>query len=1161
MTTNDITVPISLSQGLDTKTDDKQVVQGKLLELENGVFTKVGAINKRHGLDQFPTAGIAGLIPTDGYTDGYTPIHSGDGIAVFNDELLLFADNKAYAFSEATDTWSDKGKLKSIAFQNRQILRTDNSQANPDSASLHGVTVIAWEDSRGGVRYSVIDTETGTFLVSDALVRTDAARPRVRAFNDRLYIFYVNRSAPSTGGHLFYRSVNPKTYLILDTQVSAASDLHVNNDVYDLRVIGHRMFLAYGASDGTHVRTDYFTEAMSLETPLDITDGYPAMTLSLFPDANENVWCTYINRLGAVRAFINNYANVNLVPLKTLTTDGYAVNVTGVVTNSTSGGVANIFWDTNPTNDANYLGDTSRYINKCTLTVPSIDPSTAVTSSVSIIARSLGLVSEAFFYNDAAYVAAVHNSTLQSTQFIIDSAGAVVGKISPHTSGAPSSNRILCQVEELGSGQFSYANTVKTKLTTLNSTDGTSTIAFTPLGLNITTLDFERRDVYTTAKINNNLLSTGGIIQSYDGLSFTEHGFAIYPEGTVTDSQPFTLVEIAVGGTVVLGHTLHEITDVWTISGNRITGGQFFQIGAGIFFYDVWFKVDGVGVPPASVPIVTGATAAIEVDILSTDSPLQVATKLATRLNGYATADGYAYTATVPTPGVAIARVTAGAATSTAPSANYTAPYGVGTNGNLSIGSYQYVAVYEWTDNFGQIQRSTTSEPVTAVISISGQSCSLRIPTLRITNKVGARGSVRIVLYRTEADGILFHRITSIISPIVNDPTVDSAVYLDNLSDAALIANDYLYTSGGVLDFFSPPSANIMVAWGNRIVLAGTEEPNRLFYSQLTGKGEAVGFSEELTIDVDSRGGDITALGVMDEKLIIFKHSSIFQMAGDGADNTGQNSSILGPVLVTSDAGCTNPNSVVTTSSGLMFQSGKGIYLLDRGGQVQYIGAAVEAFNEQTITSATLVPDTNQVRFTCSDGNALVYDYFFNQWSTFTNYRAVDSAVWKDRFVFVRSNGSIWKENDTFLDGSSYIKLRLVTSWLQFAGLQNFQRVKKVNILGDYKGKHKLWVQFSFDFNPSFIDDTIIDAFDLCDPGFWGDGDTWGSDSVWGGEFPLYQFSITPTKQKCQAMRISIEDVQSSDYNEGFSLSALTLLVGQKKGLFKGDQAKSMGNS
>ena len=36
------TIPILLTDGLDQKTDEKLVLPSKLLELENGVFTKAG---------------------------------------------------------------------------------------------------------------------------------------------------------------------------------------------------------------------------------------------------------------------------------------------------------------------------------------------------------------------------------------------------------------------------------------------------------------------------------------------------------------------------------------------------------------------------------------------------------------------------------------------------------------------------------------------------------------------------------------------------------------------------------------------------------------------------------------------------------------------------------------------------------------------------------------------------------------------------------------------------------------------------------------------------------------------------------------------------------------------------------------------------------------
>ena len=79
---------------------------------------------------------------------------------------------------------------------------------------------------------------------------------------------------------------------------------------------------------------------------------------------------------------------------------------------------------------------------------------------------------------------------------------------------------------------------------------------------------------------------------------------------------------------------------------------------------------------------------------------------------------------------------------------------------------------------------------------------------------------------------------------------------------------------------------------------------------------------------------------------------------------------------------------------GLMFKSEKGIYLLGRDFKVVYIGAAVEAYNSMTITSATLLADTNEVRFTTMEGRTLVYDYFHNRWATFTGQTAIDSVIY-----------------------------------------------------------------------------------------------------------------------------------------------------------------------
>src|SRR6185437_12680034 len=111
------------------------------------------------------------------------------------------------------------------------------------------------------------------------------------------------------------------------------------------------------------------------------------------------------------------------------------------------------------------------------------------------------------------------------------------------------------------------------------------------------------------------------------------------------------------------------------------------------------------------------------------------------------------------------------------------------------------------------------------------------------------------------------------------------------------------------------------------------------------------------------------------------------------------------------------------------------------------------------------IPNTTQVRFTLDNGTALVYDYFFEQWSVYTNISAVDACIFDSNFTYIQSGGSIFTEDQSvFTDNGSFIQLSLTTSWLSFAGVQGFQRVKQLLILGSYKSPHTLQVNVASDF-------------------------------------------------------------------------------------------------
>ena len=469
--------------------------------------------------------------------------------------------------------------------------------------------------------------------------------------------------------------------------------------------------------------------------------------------------------------------------------------------------------------------------------------------------------------------------------------------------------------------------------------------------------------------------------------------------------------------------------------------------------------------------------------------------------------------------------------------------------GTLPGGVYQYRVVYEWTDSRNQIHRSAPSliYPVTIAAT---KSVDITIPYLYITDRKGDRTNVVISVYRTEKAGTVFYKASSISAPNYNDTTVAgfTVTINDDLSDATLITRELLYTTGGVLENIAPPACKIIARFKNRLFLAGLEQKNVLWYSKEHVEGEAVNFSDVLKIKVDDTGGNITALGELDDKLIIFKASTVFALIGDGPLPTGAQNTFSVPQLIASDVGCIDPYSVVRTRLGLMFKSKKGIYLLDRGLQIQYIGAEVEEWNDLTITSASVVDEQNQVRFTTSEGRCLVYDLYFQQWYTFTNINAIDSAVWQGKYLFLKSTAEIWRETKgQYLDVDVPIISTYVLALLQFGQVQGFQRIFKINLLGENRGTHGLKIEVGYDYRDFYEERFIVYPDTVLFDSTWGDDTVWGeAGTLWGGNYDgVYQFQIRPRQQRCQALRLKVQDFFGSGAGTaGFAFSNVTAEVG-----------------
>ena len=509
--------------------------------------------------------------------------------------------------------------------------------------------------------------------------------------------------------------------------------------------------------------------------------------------------------------------------------------------------------------------------------------------------------------------------------------------------------------------------------------------------------------------------------------------------------------------------------------------------------------------------------------------------------------------------------------------------------------TYNWVAIYTYEDGSGNKHRSGISKQFSMPLSTGTgwDHVDMLVPMLNTTAKY--EGATNIELYRTEANGKIFYKVSdqdsTLTYPIPYNNKENFFILIrDDVPDSELKDNEVLYTTGGVLENTPVGSCKMVAAYHNRIFLGGLENnPDLLYYSKITtGAHIPAEFNDTLTIEVPKEGGDLKSLKKMDDKLIIFKERSIYMITGEGPNNLGQQNNFIEPQLISSDLGCKFANSVVFMPKGLMFMSQKGIFLLNRSLGLEYIGAAAEDYNHLTIVKAVTVSKKDEVRFQASDGPTIVYNYFLNMWYTSSVQRGVSSILLGDDFYLATVKDEVFKQVSTTSSfGGSMVPIKLETAWLSFAGVQGYQRVYRMLILGEYKSPHKLQIKIAYNYDEVWKDEKIIDVSGYTESYSYGGpiAQSYGSPISTGtGSHPggtaaiayggkdntQYQIRLNFAKQKCEAIKIQILELEGDPNTQagnqslsgpGFNLSNLSFIVGIKGGDFRIKQGRTFGST
>lgn len=1079
MSLNFSTVSIPFNQGLDTKTDDKLVLPGKLINLENGVFKEGGKIKKRNG---FNNLGTTNLADDSSFT-------SGEGLSTYKNELVLFANENLNTYSLTSGGWLERGDLKSIMLETNSIIDNNYTQNTQDMDVNSNLALYAWEDGRGGIRFTVQDLQTGARYINDTVLDANGDRPRVVSVQSWIYVFYRQAS------NLLAKRLTISTPTSIGGTITVKTDISSTNPNFDVQMLSENLLITYNdTSDEVHLF--YFLPNSNVigsvgtghGNEVTFTGEEAENCLNLYilnPETNDPIiMIAYHNTANGGRVAGREKMLLEQFAPTTLDNDNIDRS-DDFVDGDVNTGTDEITVTAHPflSNDRVQLTTTGTLPTGLSLATDYF----VIVQDANTIQLSLTSGPGAAVDITAAAGGGTHTATYQDPD------------VFHNITGIETTSNIVSWYYEV-TGTVEHDTYVKSNTVSSTGTVGTASVFKRSVGLGLEAFTY------------NDEMYIGFV---YDSTLQSTYFISELTSGTIMSRlHPSQAGGLTLRARLPRAHALG--TDKMIFASQK--KGRL-QAEDGTFF-----NQPGV------------MSTAIDFNDESRYDTEQLGESLYIGGGQLFQYDG----STVGEMGFHIYPEDVTLTQSA-------------SGGSMSDGTYSFRAVYEWVDAKGQRHRSAPSPAVAITVNGGGssQSVTATIPTLRLTEKSG----VAIHLYSTVDSGTIYFRTTSVASPTFNDTTVDDITITRTDDDTTLIGNEILYTTGGIVENIAPPACSIVALHNNRIFLSGLEDPNEIWFSKEYVNGEAVSFNDSFLRRTEAEGGAITQLASMDDHLVIFKNSSIYRQSGSGPDPSGFGSDFTEPQLVATDVGCTDPRSVVLTDTGLMFKSDKGIYLLDRSFRVNYIGADVEAFNDCTITSAILMDGENEVRFTIRDNKALVYNYYFKQWSTWTNYSAEAAVVWLGNYTHLKSSGLVRMEQDgVFLDNGVSIYLLIETAWIKLKGLQDFQRIRGFSLLGEYKSDHVLNVSLLYDYEEYVRSIILFNATNVIVSNTYGSDTVYGDSSVYGGDGDnVYQLSVPHLpRQKCQAIKFRFQDdISGANAGESFTISDLTLNVGLKTGMAK----------
>lgn len=513
-------ISLNFSQGLDTKTDPKQVSLGKFISLENSVFTKGGLLQKRNGYEELSSL----------------PNSSSTLLTTFNGNLTSIGSS-IMAYNLANQSWVSRGQTNPMEISTLSLIRNSVNQVQCDSAiSSNGLICTVYSETNSGstsYKYAIADVKTGQNIVapSNIPVTTGTVTGSPRVFVLGVYFVVVFTNVISASNHLQFIAISINNPSVVTTNADISSSYAPSSTVsWDGAVTNNRLFIAYNTtSGGQSIKVTYLDNSLTVFTPATFS-GSIATMMSVTVDSTVQtrpiIYVSFYDSAGSTGHTLAVDTNLNVVfnPQSIITATA-VLNITSAAQN----GSCTVYYEVS--NNYSYDSSIPSHFIK------SVSVSLAGTvGSTSTVVRSVGLASKAFIVDGIEYFLSAYQSPFQSTYFLVNGTSTqsnplVVAKIA-YENGGGYLTLGLPSVSINGSSAsipYLFKDLIQALSTNGDSKQTTSGGIYSQTGINLASFKIGTQNI-DTAEIGSDLHISGGFLWMYDGYIPVEHNFFLWPD-------------------------------------------------------------------------------------------------------------------------------------------------------------------------------------------------------------------------------------------------------------------------------------------------------------------------------------------------------------------------------------------------------------------------------------------------------------------------------------------------------------------------------------------------------------------------------------------------------------------------------------------------------